>query len=202
MTDPDMIIELSEHNKAVGARLGELRRSYGMTQAQAAENLGISQSNISLLESGKRGLSGMTALRFAILYETTLEDILGETAAKEVKPPEPGAAEAMLMGFLSDGSFTDVKGAVSSYLAAAAYRMLRAIYECNPHNSTELFSLDKAAAEKLTRKFLSDEPSKLSAVLSARPASVRSKLELPVEDAKALRTFIKSCEAMLSDSDT
>lgn len=190
-------VSYSEHDVAVGARLSALRRSSGITQTAAAEALGISQSNISQFESGKRRISGETALGFARLYNAALEDILGSTAQNEPEPPIPGEAESLLTQLTSDPAFTSFSEASAAYIAVAAYRMLRALYSCNPHNSTELFSLSPETADELTLKFLETEPYKLAAIIKTMNSQERSKLELPVEYAARLRNLISSCEKLI-----
>lgn len=194
-------VNSSEHDIAVGARLSALRRSYGITQSAAAKALGISQSNISQFESGKRRLSGEIALGFARLYHASLEEILGSTVQSKPAPPTPGEAETLLSELTADPVFSEISEATCAYIAVAAYRMLRALYCCNPHNSTELFSLDAAMSDELTLHFLEHEPSKLASLFRTMPTADRSKLELPVEYAARLRDMISSCEKLLIATD-
>lgn len=55
--------------------LKELRLERGKRLWEVAEALGISLSYASLLENGKRGLSLMTAVKLAKVYNVTLETI-------------------------------------------------------------------------------------------------------------------------------
>ena len=55
-------------SRIFGAKIRDARKRSGLTQEEAAKRLGISQSNLSMLEGGKRRLSAETAEELARLY--------------------------------------------------------------------------------------------------------------------------------------
>lgn len=64
----------------MGKRLKELRKTYGFTQTQVADYLGIDQSNYSKIEHGKRRLNKMHQLKdLSNLYGCTEEYLLCES---------------------------------------------------------------------------------------------------------------------------
>lgn len=191
----------AEYDIEVGKRLAALRRSNSMTQTDAAKAAGITQSSISLIEKGKRTLTGRTALVLAEVYNASLEDILGSPNRKPFAPPSPGEAEALLQQLLSAPELSDIRESASVYTAVAAYRLFRTLYECNPHNGSELFSLSRSDADILTASFLKEESARTASAAAARKASVRSSLELPPEYSARVRSFIKTCEEFLTRSD-
>lgn len=61
----------------IGARLRRLRRSLGLTQAQMAEDLGISPTYVNLMEANQRPVSAKVLLRLSQVYDFSLSDISG-----------------------------------------------------------------------------------------------------------------------------
>lgn len=67
--------------KEVGDRIRVLRQSRGMTQIDLAEDLGITQSNLSAIERGARGLTVHQAVKLARALRVTTDEILNPTKA-------------------------------------------------------------------------------------------------------------------------
>lgn len=70
---------------ALGRALRELRREAGMTQAQAAEIIGIRATFVSLVERGERGMRWHTLLAVLRAYGADLHrlaTVLDEGAAR------------------------------------------------------------------------------------------------------------------------
>ncbi|MCI9274281.1 MAG: helix-turn-helix transcriptional regulator [Clostridiales bacterium] len=61
----------------LGLRLQELRRRKGMSQSQAARRLGISGAAISSYECNIRTPNAEMLVRMALLYNTTIDYIMG-----------------------------------------------------------------------------------------------------------------------------
>jgi len=184
------------HNLETAKRLSELRRAAGLTQKQAARMLGTTQSNISQLEHGKRGLSSEAAIEFCRLYGADISELLGEGPSL-AESFALGRAESLLKAIAENCELDDITRSAGAYLSLCVYRMLRSLYALNPHNSSELFSLPEKEAEELCMTFIGTEPERLCALIEAAPAAKRSMLELPVERSAELRGFIKACEDML-----
>lgn len=62
--------------KEVGERLRALRRERAMTQAELAQVLGMTQSNVSGLEHGRRSLTIHQVVKLALALRTTTDQIL------------------------------------------------------------------------------------------------------------------------------
>jgi len=64
----------------IGQRLREARAASGLTQQQVANQLGIYQSRLSMMERGF-GANAIVLLRLAQLYGTTTDYLIGGEAA-------------------------------------------------------------------------------------------------------------------------
>lgn len=67
----------SVDEKAIGARLRQLRQQRGLTQAEIAEGLGIDQSLISEYERGVVRLHGSLIIGLAKLLKVSTDQLLG-----------------------------------------------------------------------------------------------------------------------------
>lgn len=63
----------------VGARLKRLRRSLGLTQAQMAQDLGVSASYITLIEANQRAVSAKLLVKLSQIYGFSVSEIAGGT---------------------------------------------------------------------------------------------------------------------------
>lgn len=63
---------------ALGRALAALRRRAGLTQAQAAAQVGIRNTHVSSVERGYRGLSYKTMLGLLRAYHVGLRDLVKE----------------------------------------------------------------------------------------------------------------------------
>ena len=59
---------LDDGDKAVGRRVRQLRKAYGLTGQQLADKLNITISSLSLIESGKRRLDPRHASKLLLAY--------------------------------------------------------------------------------------------------------------------------------------
>lgn len=188
-----------EQNKELGKRLAEIRRSKGISQLSAAKALGTTQSNISQLECGKRRISSSAAMTLCRFYGVSAAEVFGFPEEESVSLAADSAGSLLTALAESSGS-EDITSSAEAYISLCVYRMLRALYGINPHNSSELFSLSESEAEKLCKEFTDNEPERLRATLSAGTAQQRSRIELPIERSAELRSFIKTCEKLLGGS--
>ena len=67
----------SREHRLLIKRLVQARKKAGLSQTQAAQRLGTSQPNISMVESGQRRIGVVELLKFAKVYESTLTELLG-----------------------------------------------------------------------------------------------------------------------------
>lgn len=65
-----------------GLRLKEARKQKGLTQAEVAEMVGISQSGFSAWESGKTRIDAQSLSKLAALYGVSTDYLLGGEADK------------------------------------------------------------------------------------------------------------------------
>ncbi len=68
----------------IGPRVRRLRRTLGITQAQMAEDLGVSASYINLIEANQRPISAKLLLTLAQVYDFNLSDVGGSMDARLV----------------------------------------------------------------------------------------------------------------------
>ncbi|MBR4555118.1 MAG: helix-turn-helix transcriptional regulator [Ruminococcus sp.] len=179
-------------NRMVGQKLAQIRRQQGISQLAAAEALGTTQSNISQFEHGKRRISSSVVIQLCRIYNASPSEIFGTAGLPSDIPP--GLADGLLRELAETSGSSELSFAADAYIYIAAYRMLRTLYETNPHNSSELFSLSSEDALKATEEFLREEPMRAAAALEP---SERSSIELPVEKAQELRNFIACCEEII-----
>ena len=64
---------MTKKNKSLGDRLREARQYLGLSQEEAANDLGISRSAISLIESNKRSVKADELVKFSNLYQRSME---------------------------------------------------------------------------------------------------------------------------------
>lgn len=60
-------------------RLRDVRNQKGLTQAELAKILGISQNTISQYETTDRSIPSETLVKLALIYETSLDYLVGLT---------------------------------------------------------------------------------------------------------------------------
>jgi transcriptional regulator with XRE-family HTH domain len=71
----------------LGARLAELRQQRGLTQAEVATRLGVSQQTVNSFEKGRRRVPVSTLPDLAELLEVSIEQLIeGERAAPKRGP--------------------------------------------------------------------------------------------------------------------
>jgi transcriptional regulator with XRE-family HTH domain len=83
---------VAEHDKLaveIGVRLAQLRKEKGITQAEMAERLGISQPMASDYERGKLRLHGELIVQLSEILGVSADDILGiKSNTKSSKPTQ------------------------------------------------------------------------------------------------------------------
>lgn len=63
--------------KALGAHVTKLRRSRGMTQAELARAIGVSQQAVFAWEIGERRISVLVLAKLSKIFSTSVENIVG-----------------------------------------------------------------------------------------------------------------------------
>jgi transcriptional regulator with XRE-family HTH domain len=72
MTTPD------DDDRALGRALAALRHRAGLTQAQAAGQVGVRNTHVSAVERGERGLAYKTMLALLRAYGVGLRELVSE----------------------------------------------------------------------------------------------------------------------------
>lgn len=149
-----------------------LRKERGLSQKQAAADLGISQALLSHYEKGIRECGLGFIVKAADYYGVSCDYLLGRTpqrngsviavndlpedTAEKMKPEDNSPVEYnrrvlanslnIVFGILKKINSESLTYHVSTYLFAAAYKAFRVLYTANPKNSQGIFSLDKRLA--------------------------------------------------------
>src|SRR5207249_4235304 len=69
--------------ETLGARLQAAREHAGFTQAEIAEQLGVTRAAVSQLEAGRTRLDSLTLRRLAALYRRPIESFFDEETGEE-----------------------------------------------------------------------------------------------------------------------
>lgn len=147
-----------------------LRKERGITQKQAAEDLGVSQALLSHYEKGIRECGLDFVVRIANYYNVSCDYLLGRSADRsglmvtvdELPSPETGKDNVfkgsvlpvlnkklisnslnILFDKLQACPDKELVNEISGYLMMAVYKMFRSIYGAYPKNSDDLFSISK-----------------------------------------------------------
>jgi len=70
----------------IGARVRALRQEHGLTQAKLAGLLGTTQTALSEVERGNRGLTVQQVVKLARALKTSPNELLGETNGQARRP--------------------------------------------------------------------------------------------------------------------
>lgn len=155
--------------------LSLLRKEKGISQKEAAGELGVSQALLSHYEKGIRECGLDFLIRAADFYGVSADYLLGRSADPEGMTlsvediPEPDAAGKentlsgagvlpivnkklianslnVLFDLLAKSQSRELTKQVSGYLMAAVYRMFRIIYSFSPKNNMNTFSVPNSSA--------------------------------------------------------
>ena len=152
-----------------------LRKEKGMSQKQAAADVGISQALLSHYEKGIRECGLDFLVKTAEYYDVTTDYLLGRTVQR--KPSAVSASEmpeseeighlkgsminqvnkklitnttAVIFDLLAQLGDKRLTNTVSNYLMCADYEIFRMIYCADKSNTQTMFSLDRNRYKNLT----------------------------------------------------
>ena len=77
MNAPRMKAESRAYFRALGKHITELRKEIGMTQAELARALKVSQQTVFAYELGDRRVSVLMLVKLARIFDTTVEELSG-----------------------------------------------------------------------------------------------------------------------------
>ena len=142
-----------------------LRKERGLSQKQAAAELGVSQALLSHYERGIRECGLDFLVKTAEYYDVTTDYLLGRTVERGGSVPDEngeeagshingsminrinrkilGNSNALVFDLLAQLGSKRLTNAVSNYLMCAQYQVFRAIYNAEKSNSQSMFTLDR-----------------------------------------------------------
>lgn len=194
-----------EYLDAIGARLKGVRLSKGITQKQAAEDTGITQSFLSAIERGKKSACTAQIVSLIRYYDVSYEAVLGEHKGGYAlddfsKSENLTVCEGLLKELVSDCASLEV--GAENCIKICIYMLLRSIYRENPHSSQKIFSIDYETAMAESEKVIINTPENLSRFIKQSREINPKTLEIPVQHSGELRAFINECELMLRSKES
>lgn len=103
-------------NEHINERIKQIRKESGLTQSQFAEQIGLKQNSIALLESGKRMPSDQTILSICREFRVQPEWLrTGE--GEPFREPEVDAQLAAFLAEITDGDSSDFQKRFVSMLS-------------------------------------------------------------------------------------
>ncbi len=82
----------SEAHEDIGRRLREARQYLGLSQHAVASHLGVTDSTVSAMESGKRKVTGLEVQQLARLYRVPVNQLLEDPAETPSQVAAPSDA--------------------------------------------------------------------------------------------------------------
>ena len=170
-----------------------LRKERGITQKQAAQDLGVSQALLSHYEKGIRECGLDFVVRVADYYNVSCDYLLGRSAdrsgqtltVEDIPNPEnakdsiyKGSVLPVMNKKLISNSLNilfdklalcqdkGLVGEVSAYLMLAVYKMFRLVYSAAPKNAQSLFSLTQGRWEGYSNAAMSAAEANVKATLA------------------------------------
>ena len=147
-----------------------LRKEQGISQKQAAADLGISQALLSHYEKGIRECGLDFIVRTADYYGVSCDYLLGKTPLRQgekLHVPETDDSDTreavpnvdrkiishsihIVFGILKKINSKSLTRQITVYLSCAVYNAFRMLYTANPKNPTGLFETNGGLSEALT----------------------------------------------------
>lgn len=194
-----------QYLQQVGERLRGARLLMGITQKQAAEATGMSQSFLSLVERGRKSVCTAQIISLIRYYKVPYEMIFGSEENDYNLSDFPNGCSAdisfeLLNMLVGNGNSDRLLTGTNNCLKLVIYMIFRTIYRENPKNSDKLFSMDFDDALQRANRVLSAAPDNISSFIQkSRDVKVNG-FEIPTEKNPELRAFIAECEFMLRNA--
>ena len=136
--------------------LSALRQEAGVSQREAAQQLGVSQALLSHYENGIREPGLSFVIRACDYYGVSADVLLGRTAADglprhsgPVEEDVPSGAKALhdaatvLLSFLREGGNTTAACWAEFYMDTVIYDLVRYLCRFSPDHAAQAFSIDQ-----------------------------------------------------------
>lgn len=205
-------------------RLTLLRKEKGITQKQAAQDLGISQALLSHYEKGIRECGLEFVAKVCEYYKVSADYLLGlsqlmggEKLSSDL--PDPSTEPPANTGDLALGlgrrivfngldllytaagqTNRDYVRALNNYMYISVYKAFRTLYQANRQNNGNLFLVDATLAPFHTEAALSEQSAQMAAALQQTDApdlgQNRIEKEYPTR-AGGLLNLIKNAENLI-----
>ena len=181
-----------------------LRKERGITQKQAAQDLGVSQALLSHYEKGIRECGLDFVVRVADYYDVSCDYLLGRSAERsgltlsvEDIPSPESARDGVYKGSvlptmnkklisnslnilfdkLGDCKDKTLVTEVSAYLMLAVYKVFRLLYSAQPKNTASLFSLTPGRWQGYTDAAMHVAEANVEAILSGEDIGTGSSVK-------------------------
>ena len=129
----------------IGARLKVLRKSLGLTQAQMAEQVGVSSSYITLIESDQRPASAKLLVKLAQVYDLNISELAPEVDTQLTSD----FSEALKDPVLDVGKIT--RSEIDAVLRASP-KIARALVQLQSRNAQSWVSADVQPVDEETER--------------------------------------------------
>lgn len=192
-----------------------LRKEHGISQKQAAADVGVSQALLSHYENGRRECGLDFVVRVADYYGVSCDYLLGRSADRNgltlsiEEVPNPDTAKDtkykgsvlpvlnkkiiansmnVLFDKLAEYPNKALVNEVSGYLMLAVYKMFRLVYSANGKNASSMFSVSRGRWQGYSNASMNLAEANVQAILAGEEFGD----EAPVKDT--------SCFAMTTES--
>ena len=202
-----------------------LRKEKGITQKQAAGDLGISQALLSHYEKGLRECGLDFLVRLCDYYNVSSDYILGRTpdrngAVLSVNDLE-GAENSkdshftgsvlpamnkrlissslnIIYDMLTKSGNKELTTKVSDYLMLGIYRVFRALYQSNKQNSQSMFTLSSGLFEGYTCAALLKTGAELNTILADKTVAKQTAAAFELTTEKLTQEYPKHATGLLN----
>ena len=175
-------------------RLTLLRKEKGITQKQAAQDLGVSQALLSHYEKGIRECGLEFVARACEYYKVSSDYLLGLsqlTGGEKISSdlPDPASEPAANTGDLALGlgrrivfngldllyltagrTNREFVHALNNYMYVSVYKAFRTLYDANPQNNRNLFLIEPSVAPFYTEAALAEQTAHMADALQSADA--------------------------------
>lgn len=185
-----------------------LRKEKGISQKNAAAELGISQALLSHYEKGIRECGLDFLVRCAGFYGVSCDYLLGRTPDRSGRAltlddiPEAGAAAGkenrgvasllpvlnkrlianslhILFDLLTRAGNKSLTGEISAFLMLAVYRAFRVVYAVNPKNQDAMFAVPETVASPYADAAMQISLANAGSIAAGRPVPGMEQVEKP-----------------------
>lgn len=194
-----------------------LRKERGISQKQAAADLGVSQALLSHYEKGIRECGLEFLVKTADYYNVSCDYLLGRCAepggnAAQSAAPDINEGQAsetgirkllldsqrLIFAMVSKHGSEELDREVTGFLGLAVYRIFRVLYSANPRNDRRFFTVESAASDGYAQSAMEIRRSRAedAAAESLQNVSITTNTiseEYP-EYASSLLNAVKQCE--------